>query len=328
MCPSAKPMSEKTGPEVLAGLRQATEAAAEAAAAQIGCGVAERIDDAASDAMLGSFAELPFAARVVVGRGRANEVRKLCDGERVGNPEGEVAFDCAVDPGEGITYLAEGLTNAMTVVALAPRDTMWIPSPALYMEKFIAPPAACGQIDPTWPVDEKLAVLGKVLGKEIEELAIFVQEESRHRALIEKIREVGAEVISFPAGDVAGSLLAALPHSEIDALMGTGGVREGVIAAAAARALGAEFFAQLSPQLHGEQVAVRAAGLDVNRWYRSEEWVSSTQTVVCATGITTGLLLDGVERVKDQIRLQTVTITGATGESQLLTTWRRCRAGA
>ena len=84
------------------------------------------------------------------------------------------------------------------------------------------------------------------------------------------------------------------------------------------------FCAKLSPQLHGEKLAVREAGLDIECWYASEEWVGSTQTYVCATGITTGLLLDGVERVEDQTRVQTLMISGATGESQLLTTWKRC----
>ena len=321
-------MTDTTSAQVLAGLRRATEVAAEAAAAQIGSGTGDSLDDVAVDAMRGSMAELPFAATIVFGQGREGEAPKLYDGEVIGDLQGEVAFDCAVDPGEGTTYLAEGLTNAMTVVALAPRGTMWIPSPALYMEKFIAPPAARGQIDPALPVDEKLAILGKVLGKEIDELTIFVQEKPRHRVLIDQICEVGAEVSSFPAGDVAGSLLAILPRSGIDALMGTGGVREGMIAACAARALGAEFCGRLSPQLHGEQIAVREAGLDVERWYTSEEWVSSTQTYVCATGITTGLLLEGVERVEDRIRLQTFMIAGSTAESQLLTTWRRSGAEA
>jgi fructose-1,6-bisphosphatase II len=322
--PDAKVLRESTSLRVLAGLRKATEAAAVAAAAQIGSGSGESIDGVAIDAMHDSLAEFPFAADLVMGQGDRSEAPKLYTGQPIGDAQADLKFDCVVDPGEGTTYLAAGLTNAMTVVALAPQGSMWIPSPALYVEKFIAPPAARGQIDPAWRVDEKLAALGKVLGKEVEELTIFVQEKPRHRALIDQIREVGAEVSSFPAGDVAGSLLAALPHSQIDALMGTGGLREGMIAACAARALGAEFCARLSPQLHGEKTAVRAAGLDLERWYTSDQWVGSTQTYVCATGITTGLLLEGVERVQDQTCMQTIMISGATGESQLLTTWQRC----
>lgn len=318
-----KLMSEDKAPQILALLRGAAESAARAAAEQIGCGSAEGVEGAAAHAISEALGRLPFAVRIAVGEGREGEVSNLYDGQIIGGDQRDPAFDLAVDPGEGTTYLADGLTNAMTVLALAPVGAMQIPSPALYMEKFAAPPAAKGQIDPAWPIDEKLAALGKVLGKEIEELAIFVLEKPRHRALIEQIVELGAEVTSFPAGDVAGSLLSALPNSGIDAMMGTGGIREGILSACAARALGAEFQGRINPQLQSEQQAVKQAGLDVSRWIPSEELVTSTDIYFCATGITTGLLLEGVERIEGLDRVQTLKIAGSTGESQLQTTWRR-----
>jgi fructose-1,6-bisphosphatase II len=316
-------MSEDKTPQILGLLRGAVESAARAAAEQIGCGHAEGVEGAAAQAMSEALDQLPFAVRIVVGKGREGEVSSLYDGQIIGGDQRDPAFDLAVDPGEGTTYLADGLTNAMTVLALAPAGSIQIPSPALYMEKFAAPPAAKGQIDPAWPVDEKLAVLGKVLGKQIEELTIFVLEKPRHRVLIEQIGELGAEVTSFPAGDIAGALLSALPNSGIDAMMGTGGIREGIISACAARALGAEFQGRIDPQLQSEKMAVEQAGLDVTRWILAEELVTSTDTCFCATGITTGLLLEGVERVEGLDRVQTLMIAGSTGESQLQTTWRR-----
>jgi fructose-1,6-bisphosphatase II len=316
-------MSEDKSPQILAQLRGAAESAARAAAEQIGCGRAEGAEDAAAQAMSEALGRLSFAVRIVVGEGGEGEFPSLFDGQIIGGEQRDPVFDLAVDPGEGTTYLADGLTNAMTVLALAPLGAMQVPSPALYMEKFAAPPAAKGQIDPAWPIAEKLAVLGKVLGKEVEELAIFILEKPRHRALIDQIREMGAEVTSFPAGDVAGALLSALPDSGIDAMMGTGGVREGILSACAARALGAEFQGRIDPQLQSEQVAVNQAGLDVTRWIPAEELVTSTDTYFCATGITTGLLLEGVERIEGLDRVQTLKIAGSTGESQLQTTWRR-----
>ncbi len=324
----ATAMSAYTNQQVLGLLRAATEAAARAAFEQIGCGLAEAADSAAADAMLESLAELPFGAVVVVGQGEQGEGANFYEGRIIGDPDSDLQFDFAVDPGEGTTYLAEGLTNAMTVAALAPRGTIFVPTPALYMEKFAAPPAARREIDPSWPVEEKLAALSKVLGKEVHELTIFVQEKPRHRVLIDQIHEIGAAVTSFPAGDVAGALLSALPNSGIDALMGTGGVREGIISACAARALGSEFQVRLDPQLQSEQAAVREAGLDVSRWYSAEELVTSTDTFFCATGISSGLLLEGVARVEDRDRVQTLMIAGSTGESQILTTWRRLGAEA
>jgi fructose-1,6-bisphosphatase II len=319
-------MSEDQTPQILGALRGATESVARAAFAQIGCGLAESVGGAVAHAMSEALARLPFAARIVVGEGREAEVSSLYDGRIVGADSRSPAFDLAVDPGEGMTYLAAGLTNAMTVLALAPAGAMQVLAPALYMEKFAAPPAAKGQIDPAWPIDEKLAALGKLLGKEVEELTIFVIEKPRHRVLIDQIRELGAEVTSLPAGDVAGALLAALPQSGVDAMMGTGGIREGMLSACAARALGAEFQGRIDPQLQSEQAAVKRAGLDVTRWIPAEELVTSTQTYFCATGITTGLLLEGVEQIEGRDRVQTLMIAGTTGESQLQTTWRRTTA--
>lgn len=321
-------MREDQTPQILALLRHAAESAARAAAEQIGCGRAEGVEGAAAQAMSESLDRLPFAVRIAVGEGREGEVSSLYDGQIIGGEQRNPAFDLAVDPGEGMTYLADGLTNAMTVLALAPAGAMQIPSPALYMEKFAAPPAAKGQIDPAWPIAEKLAVLGKVLGKEVEELTIFVLEKPRHRALIDQIRELGAAVTSFPAGDVAGALLSALPHSNIDAMMGTGGIREGILSACAARALGAEFQGRIDPQLQSEQMAVKEAGLDITRWIPAEDLVTSADTCFCATGITTGLLLEGVERIEGFDRVQTLMIACDTGESQLQTTWRRLSPNA
>jgi len=321
-------MSEDQTPQILAALRKATESAARAAFEQIGCGHAEAVDGAAAHAMSEALAELPFAVRIAVGEGPRGEVADLYDGQIIGADQRNPRFDLAVDPGEGTTYLADGSTNAMTVLALAPVGAMQVPAPALYMEKFAAPAAAKGQIDPRWPVAEKLAALGKLLGKEIEELTIFVLEKPRHRPLIDQIRELGAGVTSLPAGDIAGALLSALPNSGVDALMGSGGVREGMLSACAARALGAEFQGRIDPQLQSEQAAVKRAGLDVTRWISAEELVTSTATYFCATGITTGLLLEGVERVEGRDRVQTLKIAGSTGESQLQTTWRRTASDA
>jgi fructose-1,6-bisphosphatase II len=321
-------MSEDQSPQILKALRGATESAARAAFEQIGCGDAESVDGAAARAMSEALAELPFAVRIAVGEGREGEVSDLYDGQVIGGDQRNPRFDLAVDSGEGTTYLADGFTNAMTVLALAPVGAMLVPSPALYVEKFAAPPAAKGQIDPSWPVAEKLAVLGKLLGKEVEALTIFVLEKPRHRALIDQILESGAEVTSLPAGDIAGTLLSALPNSGVDALMGSGGVREGILSVCAARALGAEFQGRIDPQLQSEQAAVKQAGLDVTRWIPAEEFVTSTDTYFCATGITTGLLLEGVERVEGRDRVQTLKIAGSTGESQLQTTWRRIATNA
>ncbi len=307
------------------GLRLATEAAARAAYEWIGRGDKAQADAAAIKAMREALEALKLDGVVVVGEGSREECSLLYDGERIGAGAAPAAWDIAVDPVEGTSYLARGMTNAMAVLAVAPRGTLFEPGPAFYMEKFAGPPAVKGKIDPNAPLEEKLAVLSRELGKPVPELSIYVLEKPRHRELVERLHAAGARVVLYPAGDVAGALMAAIPDSGVDALFGTGGVPEGILSACAIRAMGGTFLARLDPQLATEKAAVDAAGLSTRRWFEVEELVRSDEVCFCATGITTGLLIEGVERGPHFEKTQTLMV-GPSGERQLLTTFHR-RAG-
>ncbi len=302
-------------------LRLVTEAAARACYDWIGRGDKIEADRAAVHAMRETLNRLPFRGIVVIGEGEKDEAPELYKGELLGAQSGDPAFDIAVDPLEGTSYLAKGLTNAMAAIALAPRGAMLDPGPCFYMEKFAAPPAARGEIEPDWPVARKLQRLAEVLDKPVSDLTVYVLEKPRHERLVREIHAAGARVALYPAGDVAGAIMAALPDSGIDALMGTGGTPEGILAACAIRALGGTFFGRMDPQLAGEKKRVREAGIDTTRWYTLEELVTSSEVVFCATGITTGLLFDGVACTDSHYRTQTLIVSGLTGERQLLTTW-------
>lgn len=304
------------------GLRLATEAAARAAYEWIGRGDKAQGDSAAIQAMAAELDRLPLSGVVVIGEGSRDECSVLYHGQRIGPPAELAEVDIAVDPVEGTSYLARGMTNAMAVVAMAPRGTLFEPGPAFYMEKFAGPPAVKGKVDPNAPVEDKLQAVAAALGKPVAELTIYVLEKPRHRDLVERIHRAGARVQLYPAGDVAGALMAAIPESGVDALIGTGGVPEGVLSACAIRAMGGEFLARLDPQLATEKAAVEAAGLSTRRWYGLEELVRSDQVHFCATGITTGLLFEGVERSRHHEKTQTLMI-GPGGERQLLTTFHR-----
>ncbi len=315
-------MPNTASPLLVHALRQVSEAGARAAHDWIERGRKEHGRGAAAHAMHAALGRLGIEGVLAIGEPAGDQAPELYKGERLGQPEHDPAFDIAVDPVEGTTYVAEGLTNAMAVIALAPRGTMLDPGPCFYMEKLAAPPAAQGRIDPGAPTAERLRQLAGALGKPVHELTIYVLEKPRHACLIAEIREAGARVALFPAGDVAGAVMAAIPDSGVDALMGTGGTPEGTLAACAVQGLGGALYWRLDPQLHTETVAVRRAGLDTTRWHPVEELVTSRDTLFCATGITSGLLIEGVARGPDQDRLQTVLIVGRTGERQILTSYQ------
>jgi fructose-1,6-bisphosphatase II len=311
----------RPGPELVYQLRRVTERTAVAAFEWIGRGKSLEGDQASVDAMRATLAGIDLDGTILIGESGKDDIPQMAKGERVGRKGAAFKADIAVDPVEGTSYLARGLTNALAVMAVAPSGAMMDLAPAFYMEKFAAPPAARGRIDPQWGTRRKLNELAKCLGKEVTALTVFVLEKPRHRGLVEEIHDAGARVALYPAGDVAGALLAAMPESDIDALMGTGGTPEGIMSACAIRALGGEFYGRVDPQLQTERKAVEKAGLDTRRWYGLDELVTSDDVFFCATGITTGLMLDGVERVGDHLKTQTLMITGATGERQILTSF-------
>lgn len=302
-------------------LRKVTEAAARAAAAWIGRGDKAQSDAAAIAAMTAAIEELGLDGQILIGEGPRSETSQLYHGQRFGDPGRLPAWDIAVDPVEGTSFLAKGMTNALACIAMAPHGTMFDPGPAFYMEKFAGPPACKGRIDPEAPVEEKLRVLADCLDKPVEDLIVYVLEKPRHRDLVARIHDMGARVALYPAGDVAGALMAAIPGSGIDALMGTGGCPEGILSAVAIRAMGGEFLARIDPQLATERRAVEEAGMDMARWRPLDELVRSDDVMFCATGITTGLLFEGVERGSRAEKTQTLMVGGGAGPRQLLTSW-------
>ncbi|MDA1091243.1 MAG: class II fructose-bisphosphatase [Proteobacteria bacterium] len=318
--------AEAVPPLFIFALRNVTEAAARTVYRTIGRGQRDESNALAAAAMRGELAKLPISATVVVGDAHKdvnNMSASLYNGEKIGDAARHTEFDIAVDPVEGTGYLAKGMTNAMAVIAMAPKGTLFEPGPAFYMEKFVAPKEAEGKVDPEAPVADKLSDLAKALGKPVSELTVFVLEKPRHNGLVESIYKAGARVALYPAGDVAGALMAAIPDSGIDALMGTGGLPEGIISACAIRAMGGVFLGRLDPQLMSEKAAVKAAGLDTKSWLKAKDWVRSDQVYFSATGITTGLLFSGVERTAGLERTETLIISGATGDRQNLITYRK-----
>ncbi|WP_052121349.1 class II fructose-bisphosphatase [Inquilinus limosus] len=301
-------------------LRRVTEAAARAAFDWIGRGRKDEGDAAAVDAMRTVLNHLDIDGRIVIGEGEKDEAPQLYKGERLGRGTGQ-AVDIAVDPVDGTSHLANGQTNALAAVAMTPQGAMFDPGPAFYMEKFAGPPAVKGRIDPLAPTRDKLKVLAQALGKPVSDLSVYVLEKPRHRRLVEEIHAAGARVALYPAGDVAGAIVAAMPGGEVDCLMGTGGTPEGVLAACAIRALGGEFLGRLDPQLEHERAAVAHAGLDTRRWWGVEELVRSDKVWFAATGITTGLLFEGVSRRGPSTRTQSLMLTAPDRQWQVLTTY-------
>lgn len=274
-------------------LVRVTEGAALASARWLGRGDKNAGDGAAVDAMRLLFNSLPIRGRVIIGEGEKDEAPMLYNGETIGTGTGP-ELDIAVDPVEGTNLLAFGRPNAIAVVGATPSGCMYNPGPSYYMQKLVVGSEARDSIDLDAPVSDNLTRIAKALGKDVNDLVVFVLDKPRHADLIRDIRKTGARIQLHTDGDVAGALMAVGPGSEVDVMMGTGGTPEGVLAACAIKGMGGAMLARLAPQSDAEKNAVEAAGIELTRILTQDDLVGGDDVCFAATGISGGTFLRGV----------------------------------
>ena len=287
-----------------------TEAAAIAAAQQIGRGDEHAADQAAVEAMRIAFNGLPIDGTVVIGEGERDEAPMLYIGEKVGS--GGVAVDIALDPLEGTTLTAKALPNALAVMAIAETGTL-LNAPDTYMDKIaIGPGYKDGTIDLDWEPAQNVESLAKAKGVSPRQITALVLDRPRHAHIIESLRRAGASVRLITDGDVAGVIATSDPATGIDIYIGQGGAPEGVLAAAALRCVGGQIQTRLIFKKEDErQRAARLGVTDLNRKYSLLD-LASGDVIFAATGVTDGSMLAGVHRVGDHITTESVVMRSAT----------------
>jgi len=272
------------------------EAAAIASWKLVGRGDEKAADQAAVDAMRTALNSLEIDGKIVIGEGERDEAPMLYIGEKVGAGKGP-AIDIALDPLEGTTLTAKAMANALAVVAFAPAGGM-LHAPDTYMDKIaIGPGYAKGLVDLDKSPAENVKALAKAKGVEPDEITVCILDRPRHAGLIESVRSLGARVLLITDGDVAGVINTTDPETGVDLYVGQGGAPEGVLAAAALKCVGGQFQGRLVFRNDDEKARARRLGLkdeDFSRKYELDELVTG-EAVFCATGVTTGALLDGVK---------------------------------
>lgn len=278
-------------------LIRVTETAALAAAAWVGRGDKNAADGAAVSAMRSLINTVDMTGVVVIGEGEKDDAPMLHNGENVGNKQGPNC-DVAVDPIDGTSLTANGANGAISVIAVAPRNTMFDPSQVFYMNKIVVGPEAANSIDINAGVATNITAVAKAKSLDIGDVTVVVLNRPRHEKLINDIRRAGARIKLIQDGDVAAAIEAARPDTGIDLLMGVGGTPEGVITAAAMIALGGVIQGILMPQNQDEKARALAAGYKLDQVYHTKDLVNSDDVFVAATGITDGELLHGIRYTK------------------------------
>lgn len=295
------------------GLARVSEAAALASARLIGRGDEKAADQAAVNAMRDQLNLLDIAGVVVIGEGERDEAPMLYIGEEVGTGKGP-AVDIALDPLEGTTLTAKDMPNALTVIAMAARGTL-LHAPDVYMEKLaIGPGFKPGTVTMTMSPSERVSALAAAKGVSTENITVCVLDRPRHEEMIKEIRSTGAAIRLITDGDVAGVMHCAEPEKTgIDIYMGSGGAPEGVLAAAALKCMGGQFFGKLLFRNDDERGRARKAGItNFDRVYTRDDLVRG-DVIFAATGVTNGSLVSGIRREPGWVTMETILMRSKTG---------------
>ncbi|MEM0987843.1 MAG: class II fructose-bisphosphatase [Pseudomonadota bacterium] len=300
------------------GLARVSEAAAIAAARQIGRGDEKHADHVAVEAMRSQLNMLDIKGTVVIGEGERDEAPMLYIGEEVGTGNG-AEVDIALDPLEGTTLTAKAMPNALTVIAMGPRGSM-LHAPDVYMDKLaIGPGYPEGLVDLDMSPAERIAALASVKGGGPENVTVCILERPRHREMIEAVRATGAAIRLITDGDVAGVMHCAEPdNTGIDMYMGSGGAPEGVLAAAALKCMGGQIQGRLTFRNDEEVGRARKAGIeDLDAKYTRDQ-MCRNDVIFAATGVTDGSILRGARRIGEYLETETILMRSRTGSVRRL----------
>jgi fructose-1,6-bisphosphatase II len=274
-------------------LARVTEAAAMASARWVGRGDKNGADAAAVNAMRLLINTVAMNGIVVIGEGEKDKAPMLFNGEEVGDGTGPLC-DVAVDPIDGTRLAANGMPDAISVLAVSARGAMYDPSAVFYMSKLVTGPEAADAVDIEAPPRANVAAVARAKHCSPHDVTVIILDRPRHADLIAEVRETGARIKLITDGDVAGAIMAAREGTGIDLLLGVGGTPEGVIAACAVKCLGGIILGQLAPTDDAERGRALDAGHDLDRVLTTDDLVASDDAFFAATGITNGELLAGV----------------------------------
>lgn len=297
-----------------------TEAAALAAFEWLARGDKNTADAAAVEAMRARLQTIEIQGEIVIGEGEIDEAPMLYIGEQLGC--GGAGIDIAVDPIDGTRMTAMGQAGAVVVLAAAPKGGL-LAAPDMYMEKLVCGPKGRGLIDLSKTVLENILIVAEASGKALNEMAIVTLAKPRHDALIAQLHSLGVRVYAQPDGDVAASVLTCFPETGIDLMYCMGGAPEGVISAAAVRALGGDMQARLVPRTEAKGVSVQTQvqeklerercqqmGVKIDRVLVLDQLASCDELIFCMSGITQGELVDGVKIKNGQAHTDTLVVNG------------------
>ena len=273
-------------------------------------------DKAAVDSMRSELNKLEMIGQIVIGEGELDEAPMLYIGEKLGTNNGP-EFDIAVDPLEGTNFAANNLPGALSVIAVAEKNSLFN-APETYMEKISTKITEKNVIDLDYTVKQNISNLSDYLNKKPEELTACILDRPRHKEIIEELKKLKVNLKLITDGDVSGAILVTDNKYNVDIFLGIGGGPEGVLAASALDAFGCSFQGRFLFETDKDKSRAKKMGIDdLTKKYELNEIVTG-DSIFCATGITSGDLVEGIEIQGNEFISETLVTHKSSGLKKVI----------
>ena len=273
-------------------------------------------DKAAVDAMRTELNKIDMKGQIVIGEGELDEAPMLYIGEKLGTMIGP-ELDIAVDPLEGTNFAANNLPGALSVIAIGEKSNLFN-APETYMEKIATCKIAKGVIDLDHSIKKNIFNLCEFKNKSPDQLTACVMDRPRHKKIIDELKDLNVNLKLITDGDVSGALLVSNDKYKVDIFLGIGGGPEGVLAASALDALGCFFQGRFLFETENDKIRAKNMGIeDFNKKYELNEIISG-DSIFCATGITSGDLVNGIHLEKDKFYSETLVTHKSSGLNEII----------
>ena len=274
-------------------------------------------DKAAVDSMRNELNKINIQGEIVIGEGELDEAPMLYIGERLGNSNNGPEFDIAVDPLEGTNFAANNLPGALSVIAIAEKNNLF-KAPETYMEKISTKVNEKNVVDLDYTIKKNISNLSDYLNKNPENLTACILDRPRHKEIMEELKKLKVNLKLITDGDVSGALFVTEEKYNVDIFLGIGGGPEGVLAASALDAFGCGFQGRFIFDTDEDKVRANKMGIrDLTKKYELHEIVKG-DSIFCATGITTGELVKGIEIRDNEFITETLVTHKSSGFKKII----------
>ena len=275
-------------------------------------------DKAAVDVMRLELNKIDMKGKIVIGEGELDEAPMLYIGEELGTKKGP-DLDIAVDPLEGTNFAANNLPGALSVISIAEKSHLFN-APETYMNKISANVSESKIIDLDFSIKKNIFNLAEYKNKKPNELTVCILDRPRHKEIIEELMKFKINLKLITDGDVSGALLVTDDKYGVDLFLGIGGGPEGVLAASALDTFGCRFQGKFLFKSDKDKERAKKMGIkDLEKKYDLNEIISG-DSIFCATGITSGDLVNGIKIDGKEFTSETLITHKSTGLKKIIKT--------